>query len=83
MQVVKLLEGAYGSWSFDAFNLSELTGGHPLSSLLYFLVARCSAAASLQLTSLTTLTTLSTISSAADEPSSSLLPSSWLLSRFL
>ncbi|GAX83011.1 hypothetical protein CEUSTIGMA_g10438.t1 [Chlamydomonas eustigma] len=38
---VKLLEAAYGSWSFDAFELSELTGGHPLSSLLFFLVARC------------------------------------------
>ncbi|GAX83012.1 hypothetical protein CEUSTIGMA_g10439.t1 [Chlamydomonas eustigma] len=47
--VVKLLEAAYGSWSFDAFELSELTGGHPLSSLLYFLVARSGLIKTLEL----------------------------------
>ncbi|GAX83010.1 hypothetical protein CEUSTIGMA_g10437.t1 [Chlamydomonas eustigma] len=38
---VKLLEASYGSWAFDVFKLTEATQGHPLSSMLYFLVARC------------------------------------------
>ena len=38
LQVMQALSAA-NQWSFDAFELSEITNGHGLSALGYFLIA--------------------------------------------
>lgn len=39
-QAERVLEAAYTSWTFDSFKLAEVTDGHPLSALAWFLFAR-------------------------------------------
>ena len=41
LQVEQVLNLAETSWQFDTFRLDAVTGGHPLSTLAYFLFVRC------------------------------------------
>lgn len=48
-KVITLLEASYGAWTFDAFALEEASEGHPLSVMLYFLLARSGLISTLHL----------------------------------
>jgi len=53
-QIEQALEVSYDSFTFDAFKLAQLTQGHPLSTMAYFILQKSKLLSSLNLDAIKT-----------------------------